>query len=113
MAVLGATTSTANIGLWAVTALTPGTTVTLTVTQGPVFTETAGQNQTINATGTQVAGQRIILIITNDGTSGRTITFGTGFRAASTIVGTISKAATIQFVSDGTSLFEVSRALVL
>lgn len=112
MGVLGATTSTANIGPWAVTALTPGTTVTLTVTQGPVFTETAAQNQTINASGTQVAGQRIILIITNDATP-RTITFGTGFRAVSTLVGTANKAATISFVSDGTSLFETSRALVL
>lgn len=112
MALLGAILSTASVATNAVTALTPGTTVTLTVTNNKVQTDSAAQNQTINATGTQVAGQEIIIIISNDATP-RTITFGTGFRAVSTLVGTANKAATIHFVSDGTSLFEVARALVL
>lgn len=112
MALLGATLSTANISTNATTVLTPGTTVTLTVTNNKVQTDAAAQNQTINASGTQVAGQEIIIIISNDATP-RTITFGTGFRAVSTLVGTANKAATVCFVSDGTSLFETSRALVL
>ena len=112
MPALGSILTTQSIGTNSSSALTPGTTVTLTVTTSKIYTDAAAQNQTINCTGTQVAGQEIILIISNDATP-RTITFGTGFRAASTLVGTANKAATIHFVSDGTSFFEVARALVL
>ena len=96
-----------------VKAAVAGATVTLTVTDAYVFTWTAGENETVNATGTQIAGQFLTCIITNDATLARTITFATGFRPFATIVGTVSKAATITFVSNGTSFFEVSRALVL
>lgn len=109
----GAINSTTKIGTQSTSALTPGTTVTLDVTLATLYTETAGQNQTINATGTQVAGQIIILKITNDATLARTITFGTGFVSSGTVVGTLSKSAIVTFVSDGTNLYEVSRTLAL
>lgn len=112
MALLGAILSTQSIPRNNTTALTPATTISLDVTLSTLYTWTAGQNATVNATGSQVAGQIIVLRITNDATP-RTITFGTGFLAASVLVGTISKSATIHFVSDGTSLFELGRATVL
>lgn len=49
------------------------------------------------------------IIIHNDATSGKTITFGTGFVVTSTLVGTASKTAIVEFLSNGTSLYEVSR----
>lgn len=49
--------------------------------------------------------------MTNDATSGRTVTFGTNFKATGgTLVGTISKSFRIKFVSDGTNWVEESRA---
>jgi hypothetical protein len=78
-----------------------------------VTTVNATGSVTFNATTGGTAGQRMTILIVNDATSGKTITFGTNFRAASTLVGTISKAATIEFISDGTSFYEVARATVL
>lgn len=96
-------------------AVTPSATITLT---HHAFTNvyakwTAGENETVNASGTQVAGQRMTLIIVNDATLARTITFGTGFKPSATIVGTVSKAATIDFISDGTNWWETNRTLLL
>lgn len=95
--------------------VTPGATVTLTHHQ---FTNvyakwTAGEAETVNASGTQKAGQRMNLLILNDATLGRTITFGTGFKPSATVVGTISKVASISFLSDGTNWYELSRTLLL
>lgn len=49
------------------------------------------------------------IIIHNDATSGKVITFGTGFVSAGTLTGTASKTAIVEFLSNGTSLYEVSR----
>ena len=64
-------------------------------------------NCTINARTGRVGP--VWIIITNDATSGKTITFGTGFTSAGTLSGTASKTAVIGFISDGSSLFEMSR----
>jgi hypothetical protein len=95
--------------------VTPSATVTLTHHQ---FTDvyskwTAGENETVNASGTQKDGQMMYLLITNDATSARTITFGTGFKPSGTIVGTVNKSATITFRSDGTNWWETGRTLLL
>jgi hypothetical protein len=96
--------------------MTYGSTISLDVTAAGLHKTTtvnATGNTTINASSGGTAGQHISIIIVNDATSGKTITFGTNFRSAGTVAGTVSKAATVQFVSDGTSWFEVSRALIL
>lgn len=95
--------------------VTPGATVTLTHHEATnVYSKwTAGENETVNASGTQRAGQRMDLLILNDGTAPRTITFGTGFKPSATIVGTNNKLATICFTSDGTNWWETSRTLLL
>lgn len=91
-------------------------TISLDVTQGNVHkitTTSAIGNATINASAAGVAGQEITIIITNDSSAGRTITFGSNFKPSGTIVGTASKTATIRFASDGTSWWETSRILGL
>lgn len=113
MATLGATLSTATITSDVVVNPTPSATVTITVTAGTVFIWTAGEAETINASGVQTAGQELTCIITNDATLGRTLTFGTGFKSIGVLLGTISKIAVIKFVSDGTNLCEIARTLAL
>ena len=49
------------------------------------------------------------IIINNDATSGKVITFGTGFLSAGTLTGTASKTAVVEFISDGSAFYEVSR----
>lgn len=94
------------------TAPTPGATVTIDLsTLAKVYAWTAGEDETVNASGTQKKGQELTCIITNDGNSSRTITFGTGFKAASTVVGTTSKAATVTFRSNGTYFYEIARTV--
>jgi hypothetical protein len=76
-----------------------------------VTTVNAVGNATINTTSAGYAGGRYTFIIYNDATSAKSITFGTGFRSSGPISpASPSHAAVIEFVSDGTSLFEKSRA---
>lgn len=76
-------------------------------------TVNATGNATINANTAGYAGQNIYVLVVNDGTSGKTITFGTNFMPSGTVVGTTSKGAVLEFLSDGTSWWEVSRTLLL
>lgn len=91
--------------------ITPGSSISLSVTGGQAMLGewAAGQNATVAITGTQEAGQVLILLIKNDATAARTITFGTGFSASGNLVGTVSKTASIMFASDGGKFFELCR----
>jgi hypothetical protein len=70
---------------------------------------------TVHATGNCTVTARtgkigpVWLVITNDATSGKVITFGAGFSSAGTLTGTASKTAVLMFISDGETLWEVSR----
>lgn len=89
---------------------TPGATVAITISTGAkTFKWTAGEDETVNISGTQLAGQEITCQILDSGT--RTITFGTGFKAAATVVGVNGKTATVTFRSDGTNFYEIGRAV--
>lgn len=61
------------------------------------------------------AGKRVTLIVLTSGTASRTLTFGTGFRAVSTLAtGTTSgRVFVISFVSDGSVLYEASRTAAI
>lgn len=113
MPAFSAINSTTTIGIQNSTALTPGAVMSLDVTLATLYTWTAGENETVNATGTQKAGQILICKITNDATLPRTTTFGTGFDASATVVGTTTKKAIVCFISDGTTFYEFSRTLGL
>lgn len=73
---------------------------------GNVVKISATSNATINAS-VFFTGP-VFFIIANDATP-RTITFGSNFLPAGTLVGTASKTAVVGFISDGTTLYEVSR----
>lgn len=93
-----------------VISVTPSATITFTHNEHTDIFSTweAGENETVNASGTQKAGQNMHLVIECDGTA-RTITFGTGFRANGKCVLTINKGDVLHFVSNGTDWCEVSR----
>ena len=93
-------------------AITPSATITFTHNEHTdIFsTWTAGENETINASGTQKAGQNMHLVIECDGTP-RVITYGTGFRANGTATLIINTAGVFHFVSNGTDWCEVARTL--
>lgn len=87
-----------------VTALTPGTTVSIDPTLGDIFTLTPAQAETLNMA-SQKAGQRIVLIVTTSGTTPYVLTFNTGFAGITkySTPGTTAAVTTFEFVSDGTS----------
>lgn len=63
-------------------------------------------NMTIN--GSLFTPGPVYFILANDA-SARTITFGTNILAGGNLVGTINKTAIVEFISDGTTLYEVAR----
>jgi len=116
MAEQGTINSRSEVTTQGTIAATPGSTVTLTITGGRQLlyaSWTSGESESVVIDGAQTAGSTLTLKITNDATLPRVITFGTGFKSIGVITGTVSKAAMITFVSDGTNFYELSRTLVL
>jgi len=68
---------------------------------------TSGGNCTLTTKSGRVGP--VWIIITNDASAPRTITFSTGFQAAGNLVGVVNKTAVLEFISDGSVLWEVSR----
>ncbi len=99
----------------AISALTPGTTVSLNPALADVFTLTPAQDETINAASVNAKGQVIQLVITTSGTTSRTLTFGSNFKSTGTLATgvTTAKVFTIAFVSDGTNYNELSRTTAM
>jgi hypothetical protein len=90
--------------------------MTLDVTAGDVHkirTNPSGGNATLTAATAGLPGQHMIVIIANDNTSAKTITFGANLLSVGPLVGVTGKSATIHFVSDGTAWYEVSRTVGL
>ena len=61
------------------------------------------------------AGYRATILILTSGTSSYTITFGTGFKTTGTLATGVTSARlfAVNFVSDGTNLYEVSRTTAM
>lgn len=97
-------------------ALTYASPTSVDTTLASVYTVTtvnATGSVTFNATTGGIAGQEMIIIITNDATSAKTITFGTNFLPNGTLTPSgVGKIATIQFISNGTNFCEVSRTVL-
>ncbi len=86
--------------------------VQLETTAGDVHkitTSNAVGNATIHAATAGLAGQHMWVIIANDQISAKTVSFGNNFKSAGPVVGSPGKSATLQFISDGQSWFEVAR----
>jgi hypothetical protein len=92
------------------------TVMTLDVTAGDLHkirTTPGAGNGTVAASTGGLPGQHMWIIITNDNTSPKTITFATNLRSAGPLAGAAGKTATIHFVSDGTAWYEVARTVGL
>ncbi len=90
--------------------------MTLDVTAGDVHkirTEPNGGNASLSAATGGLPGQHMWIIIANDTTSAKTISFGANLLNAGLLTGVIGKSATIHFVSDGTAWYEVARTVGL
>jgi hypothetical protein len=93
---------------------TPGSTVTITIDTTValhIAAWTASQAETINVSGTPPDGQRLILIVTNDGTLGRVLTLGTGLLGNGIITGIISKKVIAEYIAYGGTFYEVARTV--
>lgn len=96
--------------------LTSSATIDMNVDKGEIFLLTPGETATINASGIKAnVGQRVDLIITTSGSSSYTLTFGTNFLANGTLATgvTTAKKFVVSFVSNGTTLIEISRTTAL
>ena len=90
-----------------------GASSAIDTTKGDYQTCTTTTAHTLTAANVGVIGDNLTLLITNDATTGRVITFGTGFQSTGTLTGTISKKAQVTFRSNGTYWYEVSRSLAM
>lgn len=97
-------------------ALTYASPTSVDVTLASCFTVTtvhATGSVTFDATAGGTAGQEMTILITNDATSAKTITFGTNFLSVGTLAaGAASRRTSITFKSNGTSWFETGRAVL-
>jgi hypothetical protein len=95
-------------------ALTAGTTVSMNLSLGTVFTLTPAQTETINATNC-TAGQQSTLIVTTSGTTSFTLTFSTNFRTTGTLATgtTTAKQFAISFMCNGSTATEISRTAAM
>ena len=92
------------------------TTMTLDVTAGDLHkirTTPNGGNATLDASTGGLPGQHMWIIISNDMTGAKTITFGANMLSAGPLNGSLGKSATLHFISDGTTWYEVSRTVGL
>lgn len=75
---------------------------------------TPTQNDTYTTT-VPAAGNIATLLILTSGTSSYTITFGSGFKTTGTLATGVTSARifVLQFISDGTNLYELSRTVAM
>lgn len=94
--------------------VTPGATPTIDASLGSVFTLTPAEAESISIINMTV-NQPITLIVLTSGTSSYVLTFSTGFKTTGTLTtGTTSaRYFIVQFISDGTNVYEVSRTTAI
>lgn len=80
------------------------------VTAGVVHTKSIAADSTFTASAGGTAGQRLILMISTDGTQ-RVATFGTNLKSSGTMTIPANKVGCISFVSDGSNFYETGRAV--
>lgn len=77
----------------AVVALTDGATINTDASLGSTFTVTLGGNRTIANPTNPASGQKIVYRVKQDGTGGRTLTWGSAFRFSGGTAPTLTTAA--------------------
>ncbi|MDQ3008701.1 MAG: hypothetical protein M3Q81_03820, partial [bacterium] len=103
------TPATLQAKLYSTQTLTDGASISWNLALGAMASVTLGGNRALANPTNLVAGASYILIITQDGTGSRTLSFGSTYKFASGTDPTLSTAAgavdIIAFLSNGTSLF--------
>lgn len=94
------------------TTLTDGTNISWDLSQNQVASVTLGGNRTLSNPTNKVDGAVYILIVKQDGTGGRTLSFSSDYKfaggTAPTLTTTANKADILTFISDGTNMYGVS-----
>ena len=97
------------------TTLSDASTVSWDASANQVTSVTLGGNRTLGAASNQVDGGVYVISIIQDGTGSRTITFNSNYKfvkgTAPTLTTTASARDVLVFVSNGTNMFEIGRAL--
>jgi len=93
------------------TTLTDGATINWDLSQNQVAVVTLGGGRTLANPTNKVDGAVYILVVKQDGTGGRTLSYGTDYKFAGgqapTLTTTASKADILTFVCDGTNMMGV------
>lgn len=91
-----------------------GTATALALATNEVVKVTPSATGTLTTT-VPAAGLRRTVIVVQTNTSAKTMTFGTGFKPAATLVlgTTANRQFSVEFVSDGTNLIETSRTAAI
>ena len=94
------------------TTLTDGATISWDLAVNQVCSVTLAGNRTLSNPTNQVDGSVYILVVKQDATGGRTLTFSSAYKfaggTAPTITSTASKVDVLTFISDGTNMLGVA-----
>ena len=97
--------------------LTDASTISWDVSTSPVAKVTLGANRTLGAGSNAVAGQFVSLLVIQDGTGSRTLSFNAAYEFASdtapTLTSTAAKGDLFVFRYNGSKFLEVGRNLAL
>ena len=97
------------------TTLTDASTISWDASANQVTSVTLGGNRTLGAASNQIDGGVYVISIIQDGTGSRTVTFNSNYKFVNGTAPTLSTAANARdvlvFVSNGTNMFEIGRAL--
>ena len=97
------------------TTLSDGSTVSWDASANQVTSVTLGGNRTLGAASNQVDGGVYVISIIQDGTGSRTVTFNSNYKFVAGTAPTLTTDANARdvlvFVSNGTNMFEIGRAL--
>ena len=107
-----------NVGAYnAEATLTDGSTISWNASTEPVAKVTLGGNRTLGSASNPQSGQFVSLLITQDGTGSRTVTFNAAYEfvgdSAPTLTGTANKGDHFVFRYNGSKFIEVGRSLNL
>jgi hypothetical protein len=112
VAVLGTAQSFTTAHGFAVTTLTDGASIAWDLAANQVARVTLGGNRTLSNPTNKVEGNVYVLVVKQDGTGGRTLSFSSDYKfaggTAPTITTTASKADVLTFVCEGTNLLGVA-----
>ena len=97
------------------TTLSDGSTVSWDASANQVTSVTLGGNRTLGAASNQIDGGVYVISVIQDGTGSRTLAFNSNYKFVGGSAPTVSTSANARdvlvFVSNGTNMFEIGRAI--